>query len=80
MKHIVMLDKKPILRTTCDKIAALNGQAAVAYTNNPLNLKELVMKRVTGKIQAIKVDFRLGEGGETEVLMLILCAIRYFIS
>lgn len=46
MKHIVMLDKKPILRTICDKIAALNGQAAVAYVDNPLNLKEFVIKTV----------------------------------
>ena len=44
--NIVMLDKKPILRTTCDKIAALNGQAAVAYVDNPLNLKEFVIKTV----------------------------------
>jgi Mg-chelatase subunit ChlD len=44
--NIVMLDKKPILRTICDKIAALNGQAAVAYVDNPLNLKEFVIKTV----------------------------------
>jgi len=44
--NIVMLDKKPILRTICDKIAALNGQAAVAYVDNPLNLKEFVVKTV----------------------------------
>jgi Mg-chelatase subunit ChlD len=44
--NIVMLDKKPILRTVCDKIAALNGQAAVAYVDNPLNLKEFVIKTV----------------------------------
>ncbi|MFN3622066.1 MAG: hypothetical protein ACK4TI_04160, partial [Nitrososphaerales archaeon] len=28
--NIIMLDKKPILRTICDKIATLNGQASVA--------------------------------------------------
>jgi len=44
--NIVMLDKKPILRTICDKIAALNGQATVAYVDNPLNLKEFVIKTV----------------------------------
>ena len=44
--NIIMLDKKPILRTICDKIAALNGQAAVAYVDNPLNLKEFVIKTV----------------------------------
>ncbi len=44
--NIVMLDKKPILRTICEKMAALNGQAAVAYVDNPLNLKEFVIKTV----------------------------------
>jgi Ca-activated chloride channel family protein len=44
--NIIMLDKKPILRTICDRIAALNGQAAVAYVDNPLNLKEFVIKTV----------------------------------
>jgi len=44
--NIVMLDKKPILRTICDKIASLNGKATVAYVDNPLNLKEFVIKTV----------------------------------
>ncbi len=44
--NIIMLDKKPILRTICEKIATLNGQAAVAYVDNPLNLKEFVIRTV----------------------------------
>ncbi|MEM3386433.1 MAG: hypothetical protein QXN08_01990 [Nitrososphaerales archaeon] len=44
--NIIMLDRKPILRTICDKIATLNGQASVAYVDNPLNLKEFVIKTI----------------------------------
>lgn len=46
---IIMLDKKPILRNICEKIAALNGQASVAYVDNPLNLKEFVIKTIVDR-------------------------------
>jgi len=52
--NIIMLDKKPILRSICDKIAALNGQAAVAYVDNPLNLKEFVIKTVVNRKQLLR--------------------------
>jgi len=44
--NVIMLDRKPILRTICDRIASLNGQAAIAYVDNPLNLKEFIIKTV----------------------------------
>jgi len=44
--NIIMLDKKPILRGICEKMAVLNGQAVVAYVDNPINLKEFVIKTV----------------------------------
>jgi len=42
--NIIMLDKRPELRAICESMARLNRQASVTYVDNPLNLKEFVIK------------------------------------
>ncbi|MEM3737588.1 MAG: hypothetical protein QXJ75_05865 [Candidatus Bathyarchaeia archaeon] len=42
--NIIMLDKRPELRRICEKMARLNGNAVVTYVDNPLNLKDIVIK------------------------------------
>ena len=42
--NIIMLDRKPELRRICERMATLNGNAAVTYVENPLNLKEFMIK------------------------------------
>ncbi|RLI24274.1 MAG: hypothetical protein DRO52_05750, partial [Candidatus Hecatellales archaeon] len=42
--NIIMLDRRPELRLICEHMARLNGRATVTYINNPLNLKEFVIK------------------------------------
>ena len=42
--NIVMLDPRPGLRLICERIARLNGNALVTYVDNPLNLKEFVIR------------------------------------
>jgi len=42
--NILMLDRRAGLRVLCEKMAKLNGDATVTYINNPLNLKEFVIK------------------------------------
>lgn len=42
--NIIMLDSRPGLRRFCERMAALNGNATIAFVDNPLNLKEFVIK------------------------------------
>ncbi len=42
--NIIMLDRRPELRYICEQMARLNGKATVTYVDNPLNLKEFVIK------------------------------------
>lgn len=42
--NIIMLDRRPELRCICEHMAALNGRASVTYIENPLNLKEFMVK------------------------------------
>jgi len=42
--NIIMLDKRPELRRICDRMARLNGNATLTYVDNPLNLKDIVIK------------------------------------
>jgi len=42
--NIIMLDRRPELRCICEHMAMLNGRASVTYVNNPLSLKEFVIK------------------------------------
>ncbi len=42
--NIIMLDPRPGLRLICEKLARLNSNALVTYVENPLNLKEFVIR------------------------------------
>jgi len=42
--NIVMLDRNPALKATCENMAKLNGYTEIVYANNPLNLKEFIIK------------------------------------
>ncbi|MFQ5998118.1 MAG: VWA domain-containing protein [Candidatus Bathyarchaeia archaeon] len=42
--NIVMLDRRPELRRICEKMAKLNGNSILTYVDNPLNLKEFVIR------------------------------------
>ena len=42
--NIIMLDRRPELRAICEHMARLNRQASVTYVDNPLNLKEFIIK------------------------------------
>jgi len=44
MLNIVMLDRRPELKRICEKMARLNGDSVITYVENPLNLKEFVIK------------------------------------
>jgi Ca-activated chloride channel family protein len=42
--NIMMLDRNPILREICEEMARLNGSSTIALVDDPLNLKEFVIK------------------------------------
>ncbi|MCP8313912.1 MAG: VWA domain-containing protein, partial [archaeon] len=42
--NIMMLDNNPRLRDICDEMAKMNGNSTVAFIDDPLNLKEVVIK------------------------------------
>ncbi|MCP8322299.1 MAG: VWA domain-containing protein, partial [archaeon] len=42
--NIMMLDSNPRLRDICDEMAKMNGNSTVAFIDDPLNLKEFVIK------------------------------------
>ncbi|MBI2183614.1 MAG: hypothetical protein HYU39_01495 [Thaumarchaeota archaeon] len=42
--NVIMLDPRPGLRVICERMARLNGNALVTYVDNPLNLKEFVIR------------------------------------
>ncbi len=42
--NIIMLDSRPSLRRFCEEMAVLNGNTTVAFVDDPLNLKEFVIK------------------------------------
>ncbi len=42
--NIVMLDRNPALKTICENMAKLNGYTKIVYVENPLNLKEFIIK------------------------------------
>lgn len=42
--HVIMLDRDPGLRSISENMAKLNGYSNVAYVDNPLNLKEFVIR------------------------------------
>ncbi|MFQ6075467.1 MAG: VWA domain-containing protein [Candidatus Bathyarchaeia archaeon] len=42
--NIIMLDSRPGLRRFCEQMATLNGNATIAFVDDPLNLKEFVIK------------------------------------
>lgn len=42
--NIVMLDRNPALKAICENMAKLNGCTKIVYVDNPLNLKEFIIK------------------------------------
>jgi len=42
--NIIMLDRRPELRAICESMARLSRQATITYVDNPLNLKEFIVK------------------------------------
>lgn len=42
--NIVMLDRNPALKAICENMAKLNGYTRIVYVDNPLNLKEFIIK------------------------------------
>lgn len=42
--NIVMLDRNPALKAICENMAKLNGYTKVVYVENPLNLKEFIIR------------------------------------
>jgi len=42
--NIVMLDRNPALKAICENMAKLNGYTKIVYIDNPLNLKEFIIK------------------------------------
>ncbi len=42
--NVIMLDRRPELKRICEKMARLNGNSVLTYVDNPLNLKEFVIK------------------------------------
>ena len=42
--NIIMLDKRAVLRSICERMAELDGNASVVYIDNPLCLKEFIIK------------------------------------
>ncbi len=43
--NLIMLDRRPELKLLCEEIAKVNGRATVTFVEDPLNLKEFVIKR-----------------------------------
>jgi len=42
--NIVLLDQKPELRAIAENMARLNGRSTITYVNDPLHLKDFVIK------------------------------------
>jgi Mg-chelatase subunit ChlD len=43
--NLIMLDRRPELKLLCEEIARVNGRATVTFVEDPLNLKEFIIKR-----------------------------------
>ncbi|MEM2925053.1 MAG: hypothetical protein QXJ68_05130 [Methanocellales archaeon] len=43
--NLIMLDQRPELKLLCEEIAKVNGRAIVTFVQDPLNLKEFIIKR-----------------------------------
>jgi uncharacterized protein with von Willebrand factor type A (vWA) domain len=53
--NIVMLDRRPELRLICEHMARLNGRASVTYVDNPINLKEFMIKFFFDRRQSLNI-------------------------
>ncbi len=53
--NIIMLDRRPELRLICEHMARLNGRASITYVDNPLNLKEFMIKFFFDRRQSLTV-------------------------
>jgi uncharacterized protein with von Willebrand factor type A (vWA) domain len=58
--NIIMLDKRPELRYICEQMAKLNSKATVTYVDNPLNLKEFVIRFFINRKSSLANPKRLG--------------------
>ena len=52
--NLIMLDPKADLRRICDQMARLNGDAVVTYVDDPLNLKEFIIRPFANLRQMIR--------------------------
>lgn len=43
--NLIMLDRRPELKLLCEEIARVNGRATVTFVQDPLKLKEFIIKR-----------------------------------
>ncbi|MGQ9468396.1 MAG: VWA domain-containing protein [Nitrososphaerales archaeon] len=55
--NIIMLDSNPRLRDICDEMAKINGDSTVAFIDDPLNLKEFIIKSFIDHRRKMKLQY-----------------------